>query len=122
MDSATQSLELIIQAHGADGLPLHAGVDTSSTHRVEFWKQYVLANGTVNASILMNAITRTENKRVNTQPALIAYTRGVREAKAIVALRAKREAEEVAAQVRERNAERNRKKREARKRSKQQQA
>ena len=45
-----------------------------------------------------------------------AYTRGVREAKAIVALRAKREAEEAAAQVRERNTERNRKKREAKKR------
>ena len=121
MDSATQTLEFNLLAHGAYGLPLHAGVDMASTHRAEFWKQYVLANGTVNASILMNAITRTENKRVNTQPALIAYTRGVREAKAIVALRAKREAEEAAAQVRERNAERNRKKREARKRSKQQQ-
>jgi hypothetical protein len=49
-----------------------------------------------------------------------AYTRGIREAKAIVIPRTKHEAEEAAAQVRERNternAERNRKKREAKKR------
>ena len=106
-----------LATHGVDSSPTFAGLDSSSIHRAEFWKQYALANGIGGAAVLMSSITCNDKQCLNSLQAVrIAYTRGIREAKATVFLRAKREAEEAAAQVRERNAERNRKKREAKKR------
>ena len=118
LSQITSTLETNLQAHGADEACEGIGVDLNSIHRAEFWKQFVVVNGVGRAAVFMNAFTCTNKKGVcrSIQMTRTAYTRGVREAKAIVALRAKREAEEAAAQVRERNTERNRKKREAKKR------
>ena len=107
--------------HGAAGAASHAGLDMSSGHRAEFWKQFALANGIGASTALMNTFTRAQfSSAIAYNNLRAAYTRGIREAKVIVTLRTKREAEEAAAQVRERNternAERNRKKREAKKR------
>ena len=115
------TLQINLQTHGVDAPPTFAGLDSSSIHRAEYWKQYALANGIGGAAVLMSSITCNEKKCLNSLQAVrTAYTRGIREAKATMTLRTKREAEEAAAQVRERNternAERNRKKREAKKR------
>jgi hypothetical protein len=65
----------------------------------------------------MSSITCNDKKCLNSLQAVrTAYTRGIHEAKATMSLRAKCEVEEAAAQVRERNTERNRKKRETKKR------
>jgi hypothetical protein len=107
--------------HGTADAASHAGLDMSSGHRAEFWKQFALANGIGTAKALMNTFTRAQFRNGAAYNNLrAAYTRGVREARTIVSLRINRETEEAAAQVRERNternAERNRKKREAKKR------
>ena len=117
----TSTLQINLATHGVDAYPTFAGLDSGSIHRAEYWKQYALANGIGGAAVLMSSITCNDKQCLNSLQAVrIAYTRGIREAKATVFLRAKREAEEAAAQVRERNAERNaernRKKREAKKR------
>jgi hypothetical protein len=83
-------------------------------HSSRYWKQFVLANGLGGAAAIMTSFAAGDfNSSAPYRLMRSAYTRGIREAKAILSLRAKREAEEAAAQVRERNAERNRKKREA---------
>ena len=103
--------------HGTADTASHAGLDMSSGHRAEFLKQFALANGIGSATALMNTFTRAQFRNGAAYNNLrAAYTRGVREARTIVSLRINRETEEAAAQVRERNAERNRKKREAKKR------
>jgi hypothetical protein len=107
--------------HGTADTASHAGLDMSSGHRAEFWKQFALANGIGSATALMNTFTRAQFRNGAASTHLrAAAPRGVREARALVSPRSKRETEEVAAQVRERNternAERNRKKREAKKR------
>jgi hypothetical protein len=107
--------------HGAADASSHIGLDMSFGHRAEVWKQFALANGIGSATALMNTFTRAQFRNGAAYNNLrAAYTRGVHEARAIVSLRINREAEEAAAQVRERNiernAERNRKKREAKKR------
>jgi hypothetical protein len=118
------AIETNLQAYEVDEEFEGVGVDVTSTHRAEFWKQYALVNGFDDAAVFLNTLTCTNKKGIHQrlQTTRAAYARGIREAKTIVALRAKREAEEEAERQRERNAERNRKKRAARKRSKQQQA
>jgi hypothetical protein len=133
MDSQHLDLGLyafdVIDSHTADDAPaIPIGMDIRTAyHSSVYWKRFVLTNGLGTAAALMNSFTVEDFKSPAAYQLMrSAYTRGMREAKAILSLRAKREAEEAAAQVRERNternAERNRKKRAARKRSKQQQA